>query len=61
METIDCCHENRSDCFLLLLDATKAFDRVECVMLFQTLHDRKMCPTVLRLIMHNVCQPENSD
>ena len=45
-------HENRSDCFLLLLDASKAFDLVEYVMLFQTLHDRKNCSTVLRLIMH---------
>ena len=38
--------------FLLLLDASKAFDRVEYVKLFQTLRDRKICPTVLRLIMH---------
>ena len=38
--------------FLLLLDASKAFDRVEYVKLFQTLRGRKICPTVLRLIMH---------
>ena len=46
METIDYYHENRSDCVLLLLDASKAFDLVEYVKLFQTLRDRKMCPTV---------------
>ena len=36
----------------LLLDASKAFDRIEYVKLFQTLCYRKICPTVLRLIMH---------
>ena len=34
----------------MLLDASKAFDRVEYVKLFNTLRDRKMCPIVLRLI-----------
>ena len=38
--------------YLLLLDASKAFDRVKYVKLFNTLHDRKMCPIVLRLIMN---------
>ena len=38
--------------FLLLLDASKTFGRIEYVKLFQTLRDRKMCPTVLRLSMH---------
>ena len=52
LETIAYYRENRSDCFLLLLDASKAFDCVEYVKLFQTLRDRKICPTVLRLIMH---------
>ena len=52
LETIDYYHENRSDCFLLLLDASKAFGGIEYVKLFQTPHDRKICPTVLRLIMH---------
>ena len=37
--------------FLLLLDASKAFHGVQYVK-FQTLRDRKICPTVLRLIMH---------
>ena len=52
METIDYYHENRSDCFLLLLDASKAFGRIDYVKLFQTPHDRKIGTTVLRLIMH---------
>ena len=38
--------------FLLLLDASKTFGRIEYVKLFQTLRDRKICPTVMRLILH---------
>ena len=37
---------------LLLLDASKAFDRVEYMKLFNTLRYRKMCPLVLRLLMN---------
>ena len=44
--------ENGSDCYLLLLDASKAFDRVEYVKLFNILRDRGVYPVVLRLIMH---------
>ena len=52
IETIEYYVENGSDCYLLLLDASNAFDRVEYVKLFNTLHDRGMCPLVLRLIMN---------
>ena len=38
--------------FLLLLDASKAFDRVEYVKLFTIICDRKICPIVLRLLMN---------
>ena len=51
-DTIEYYYENGSDCYLLLLDASKAFDRVEYVRFFRTLRDRNMCPTVLRLLMN---------
>ena len=52
LETIKYYIENGSDCYLLLLDASKAFNRVEYVKLFNTLRNRKMCPIVLRLIVN---------
>ena len=51
-DTIEYYNENGSDCYFLLLDASKASDRVEYVRLFRTLRDRNMCPTVLRLLMN---------
>ena len=52
METIEYYYENGSDCYLLLLDASKPFDRVEYVNIFNTLRDRNLCPIVLRIIMN---------
>ena len=51
-DTIEYYNEHGSDCYLLLLDASKAFNRVEYVKLFRILRDRKMCPVVLRLILN---------
>ena len=51
-DTIEYYTENGSDCYLLLLDASKAFDRVEYVKLINIPHDRGLCPIVLRLIMN---------
>ena len=52
METVEYYNENDTDCYLLLLDASKAFDRVEYVKLFTTLRNRRICPIVLRLLMN---------
>ena len=47
METIEYYNDNGSDCYLFLLEASKAFDRVD---LFNTLRNRNFCPIVLRII-----------
>ena len=51
-ETIDYYIENKTDCYLLLLDVSKAFDRVEYNKLFNRLRERNMCPIVLRLLIN---------
>ena len=48
-ETIDYYNENETDCYLLLLDA---FDKVQYNTLFNRLHERNMCPIVLRLLIN---------
>ena len=52
IETIEYYNRNNTDYFMLLLDASKAFDRIEYVRLFTLLRLRNMCPLVLRLIMN---------
>ena len=52
LETVEYYNENNTNCYLLLLDASKAFDRVEYVKLFTILREQKVCPIVLRLLMN---------
>ena len=51
IEIVEYYNSNNTDCFMLLFDASKAFDRIEYVRLFELLRDRNMCPIVLRLII----------
>ena len=42
---------NKSDVYMLLLDASKAFDTVEYVKLFKILRTRGLCPLVTKLLL----------
>ena len=50
-EVIDYYQNNGSPVYMCMLDASKAFDRVNLLTLFKTLYSRGMCPIYLRLLM----------
>ena len=52
LETIDYYNYNKSSVFVLWLDASKAFDRVNFCKLFTYLLKRDVSPLVLRLLLH---------
>ncbi len=52
METVNYYNFNRSNVYVLLLDASKAFDRVKYCKLFRELSNRQMSPLVKRLLMY---------
>ena len=52
LETIDYYNYNKSSVFVLLLDASKAFDRINYWKLFTDLKKRNVSPLVLRLLLH---------
>ena len=52
LEVISHYNANRSDVYVMMLDATKAFDRVNYCKLFRKLLDRDMSPLVLRLLLY---------
>ena len=49
-EIIDYYNENKTDCYLLLLDTSKAFDRVEYNQLFNRLRDRNYVSNCITII-----------
>ena len=56
IETVEYYNSNNTDCFMLLLDASNAFGKIEYVRLFELLRDRNMCQIVLRLITMYISQ-----
>ena len=50
LETIERYQSSGNEVHVLLLDASKAFDRVDYIKLFDKLLDRGMCPLTIRLL-----------
>ena len=50
-ETIQYYRSRGSNVFMLSLDATKAFDKVQYTKLFNLLIERKICPLIIRLLL----------
>jgi hypothetical protein len=52
METINYYKQNNSDVYVLLLDASQAFDKVNYIKLFDLLIKRNINPLVIRCLLH---------
>ena len=52
LETIEYYKSNGSNVHVLLLDASKAFDRVNFIKLFEKLLKKGMCPLTVRLLLN---------
>ena len=50
-EVISHYNSNNSKVYTVLLDASKAFDRVNYIKLFDKLLEKEMCPLVMRLLL----------
>ena len=53
-------HSNNTDTFVMMLDASKAFDRVNYYQLLSLLVIKRLCPIIIRLLLHlypnqNIC------
>ena len=51
-EVIQYYKNNKTDVYVIMLDASKAFDRVEYVKLFSLLLKRGLCPVICRLLIY---------
>ena len=54
-ETINHYVSNSSAVYVCTLDASKAFDRVNLLTVFEKLNKRSICPLFLRFLMHSYC------
>merc|ERR1712055_1274891 len=52
LETIEYYKRNGSNVHVMLLDASKAFDRVNYIKLFEKLLSKGMCPLMVRLLLN---------
>ena len=58
-ETISYYMNNDSQVYVLFLDASKAFDRINYIKLFNKLIDKKMCPITFRLLLNMYINQKN--
>ena len=54
-ETIDYYIHNESDVYMCSIDSSKAFDRVNILLLFRKLRKRNFCPLFLRYLINSYC------
>ena len=52
-EVINYYNSNNSNVYTVLLDASKAFDRVNFIKLFRKLIEKNMCPLIIRLLLNS--------
>lgn len=52
IETVQYYVENKSPVFTLFIDASKAFDRLSHIDLFEMLSRRNVCPLIIRLLFN---------
>ena len=52
-ETIQYYRSQGSNVYMVLLDCTKAFDKIQHTKLFKTLIEKDICPSLIRLIMNS--------
>ena len=52
-EVINYYTKNKGDVYTVLLDASKAFDRVNFIKLFEKLIEKNMCPLIIRYLLNS--------
>ena len=55
IETISYYLDKKSKIFMCTLDASKAFDKVNLLVLFNKLYKKHLCPLTLRILMNSYC------
>ena len=51
-EVINYYNNSKTDVYMMMLDASKAFDRVDHIKLFKILSKKGVCPTLLKLLFN---------
>ena len=57
-ETVSYYVDNSGQVYVCMLDASKAFDCVNLLLLFRKLLQRDMCPLFLRFLMNTYCKQQ---